>query len=169
MKKNILIIAGVASLLIVVGLLLYFNNSKTQSANEPNQDVSEDIPASDVVSGVPAPQIDPQPDAPGNLPSSDSAGVGQIELPKNIITPEECQKMGGEIFNTLGETEYEGYLIGKVEEFFCPCACRVDDYSACKKFFDGCNTCEVRNGQLFVCTEMYCESESEAKCVEFNQ
>jgi len=52
-----------------------------------------------------------------------------IPLPENVITEEECLKLGGEIFNTLGESGYSGKLIGKIEGLNCPCVCRVDNSS----------------------------------------
>lgn len=34
----------------------------------------------------------------------------------------------------------------------------------CTSYFDGCNTCSVKDGKPDVCTEMYCETPSEPKC-----
>ncbi len=48
-----------------------------------------------------------------------------IELPTNIMTVKDCKVQGGEVFNTLGETSYDGELIGKITELLCPCACLV--------------------------------------------
>lgn len=59
--------------------------------------------------------------------NKDVGDTGKIVLPKNVITEEECLELDGEIFNTLGKTNYEGKLIGKIEGLNCPCACRVDD------------------------------------------
>ena len=89
-------------------------------------------------------------------------------LPNAVITIDECGKMGGEVYNILEETEYEGFLVGRIDELLCDCYCRVDDYSACKTFFDGCNKCYVNdeNGDV-ACTEMDCENLGEAYCLEF--
>ena len=92
----------------------------------------------------------------------------EITLPEAVISIEECEKMGGEVYNILEETKYEGFLVGRIEGLNCPCACRIDDYSACKTFFDGCNNCYVNdeNGDV-ACTEMDCENLGEAYCLEF--
>jgi hypothetical protein len=37
----------------------------------------------------------------------------------------------------------------------------------CKTWFDGCNNCGVENGELAMCTLMFCEKLAEPKCVEF--
>lgn len=100
-------------------------------------------------------------------PNPDGGSVG-IKLPEAVITIGECEKLGGEVYNVLEETEYEGFLVGRIDELPCDCYCRVDDYSACKTFFNGCNTCYVNdeNGDI-VCTEMDCENLGEAYCLEF--
>ncbi len=49
----------------------------------------------------------------------------QIKLPDNVITEKDCALKGGEVWNTLGETTYNGELIGKIEGLKCPCACLV--------------------------------------------
>ena len=33
-------------------------------------------------------------------------------------------------------------------------------------WYDGCNTCSVRDGRLDACTEMYCERPKEPKCLD---
>jgi len=48
-----------------------------------------------------------------------------IELPTNTMTEKECALKGGEVWNTLGQTSYNGELIGKIEGLRCPCACLV--------------------------------------------
>ncbi len=48
-----------------------------------------------------------------------------IELPDNVISEKDCIAAGGEVWNTLGETSYDGELIGKVEGLKCPCACLI--------------------------------------------
>lgn len=35
-------------------------------------------------------------------------------------------------------------------------ACAEVDLSTCTSYFDGCNTCSVKNGELNACTEMAC-------------
>ena len=36
----------------------------------------------------------------------------------------------------------------------------------CASWYDGCNTCSVRDGSLDACTEMYCETPEEPKCLD---
>ncbi len=55
-----------------------------------------------------------------------------IELPGNVISEKECSLAGGEVFNTLGETDYNGELIGKIKELNCPCACLVKNNTTSK-------------------------------------
>ena len=47
----------------------------------------------------------------------------------------------------------------------------TDDYGqcvdeGCASWYDGCNTCAVRDGRLDACTEMYCDTPKEPKCLE---
>jgi hypothetical protein len=49
----------------------------------------------------------------------------KIKLPANVISEKDCADAGGEVWNTLGETDYNGKLIGKVEGLNCPCVCLV--------------------------------------------
>lgn len=37
----------------------------------------------------------------------------------------------------------------------------------CTSWYDGCNTCSVRNGKLEACTLMYCETPGTPKCTEY--
>ena len=115
------------------------------------------------------PKVDPIHTSGSKTGDSTTINDGQITLPEAVISIEECEKMGGEVFNTLGETEYEGVLIGRIEGLLCPCACRIEIYYPCKTFFDGCNTCQVQQDGATLCTEMYCEQPQEAKCLEFYQ
>ncbi len=64
---------------------------------------------------------------PGNKPTPDFAPTknNPIQLPENVITEKDCAAQGGEVFNTLGETSYNGELIGKIEGLLCPCTCLV--------------------------------------------
>lgn len=48
-----------------------------------------------------------------------------IQLPDNVISEKDCVAQGGEVWNTLGETSYDGKLIGRVDGLKCPCACLV--------------------------------------------
>jgi len=48
-----------------------------------------------------------------------------IKLPLNFISEKECVSKGGEVWNTLGKTTYEGDLIGRIKGMRCPCACLV--------------------------------------------
>ena len=48
-----------------------------------------------------------------------------IKLPNNVISEKDCIAAGGEVWNTLGQTSYNGELIGRVEGLKCPCACLV--------------------------------------------
>ena len=41
------------------------------------------------------------------------------------------------------------------------------DLSNCKKYFDGCNTCDVVDGKVAGCTEMACSVYQEPRCLEY--
>jgi hypothetical protein len=41
------------------------------------------------------------------------------------------------------------------------------DLTNCVSYFDGCNNCSVKDGKADACTLMYCETPSEAKCLEY--
>ncbi|HIQ56894.1 TPA: hypothetical protein EYG96_02525 [Candidatus Gracilibacteria bacterium] len=64
---------------------------------------------------------------PGFKPKPDfvPTEASPIQLPDKVMTVKECENAGGEVFNTLGKTGYDGELIGKIEELLCPCACLV--------------------------------------------
>ena len=64
---------------------------------------------------------------PGEKPTSDFVPTkdNPIQLPSNVISEKDCTAQGGEVWNTLGETSYNGELIGKIEGLKCPCACLV--------------------------------------------
>ena len=38
--------------------------------------------------------------------------------------------------------------------------------SDCESYHDGCNTCSIQNGRLDACTEMYCETPKEPRCLD---
>jgi len=40
------------------------------------------------------------------------------------------------------------------------------DLEQCSSYYDGCNVCGVMNGEVWVCTERYCETYDEPKCLE---
>jgi len=48
-----------------------------------------------------------------------------IQLPENSISEKECVAQGGEVWNTLGHTDYDGEIIGRVDGLRCPCVCLV--------------------------------------------
>jgi len=60
---------------------------------------------------------------PDFVPTKDTS----IQLPKNVISKEECLSAGGKVWNTLGQTDYKGELIGKIEGLNCPCVCLVEE------------------------------------------
>ncbi len=62
-----------------------------------------------------------KPLTPDFIPTEDNP----IQLPDNVISEKDCATQGGEVWNTLGETSYNGELIGKIEGLLCPCACLV--------------------------------------------
>jgi len=66
---------------------------------------------------------------PGEKPTADFTPTkdNPIQLPSNVISEKECTARGGEVWNTLGQTSYNGELIGKIEGLKCPCACLVRD------------------------------------------
>lgn len=41
------------------------------------------------------------------------------------------------------------------------------DLTNCSAYFDGCNTCSVKDGKADACTLMYCETPSEPKCLVY--
>lgn len=41
------------------------------------------------------------------------------------------------------------------------------DLTNCISYFDGCNTCDVEDGEIIACTEIYCENYEEPKCLEY--
>jgi len=41
------------------------------------------------------------------------------------------------------------------------------DLTNCVSYFDGCNTCDVEDGETTACTEIYCEKYEEPKCLEY--
>ncbi len=48
-------------------------------------------------------------------------------------------------------------------------ACSNDfdtDLSDCKRYYDGCNICQVENGKITTCTKMLCQENKEPKCLE---
>ena len=49
-----------------------------------------------------------------------------IKMPPNIISEKECSLKGGKVWNTLGETSYNGELIGTIKGLKCPCVCLVE-------------------------------------------
>ncbi len=67
---------------------------------------------------ISGPGFEPKPDF---IPTKDNS----IHLPDNVMTEKECTEVGGEVWNTLGETTYDGKLIGKIEGLNCPCACLI--------------------------------------------
>lgn len=46
-------------------------------------------------------------------------------------------------------------------------ACADIDLSTCTSYFDGCNTCSVKDGQTEACTLMYCEQKQAPRCLQF--
>lgn len=64
-------------------------------------------------------------------------------------------------------------LNNNIDECGCQMACPSYDCSQvvipdnCLTFFDGCNTCQVRNGRADICTLMYCFQQSEPYCMHF--
>ena len=39
--------------------------------------------------------------------------------------------------------------------------------SNCATWFDGCNTCQVRDGRADICTMMYCFTQNEPACINY--
>ena len=39
--------------------------------------------------------------------------------------------------------------------------------SNCATWFDGCNTCQVRDGRADICTRMYCFTQNTAYCMNY--
>lgn len=43
----------------------------------------------------------------------------------------------------------------------------IDVWSDCESYFDWCNNCSVVDWKVIACTEMYCETPSEPKCIKY--
>ena len=59
-----------------------------------------------------------------------------------------------------------GFCTSGIRDYYGNC---VDE--GCASWYDGCNTCDVReaaDGTLDVCTEMYCETPEEPRCLDAN-
>ena len=63
------------------------------------------------------------PNKPATQTKEPNPSHNAIKLPSNIISVKECTLRGGKVWNSLGETSYNGELIGTVKGFDCPCAC----------------------------------------------
>lgn len=65
-------------------------------------------------------------------------------------------------------------LNNHIDECGCQIACPSYDCSNvvipdnCVTWYDGCNTCQVRNNRADICTLMYCFQQSEPYCMHFN-
>ena len=61
-----------------------------------------------------------------------------------------------------------------VDECGCQTSCPSYDCSQvvipenCVTWYDGCNTCQVRNGRADICTLMYCFQQAEPYCMHFS-
>ncbi len=140
MKK---IILGVAILVILVGgYFVYQNSNQSQSQVKVSPEYYHNSKDED---SLPVPQeiptIKPDPDF---VPTK----FNQIKLPDNVITEKECSAAGGEVWNTLGETTYNGKLIGKIEGLNCPCACLVRSEGSDKIWVDVNGNLEEFTGDL---------------------
>jgi len=51
-----------------------------------------------------------------------------IKMPPNVISVNECIEKGGKVWNTLGETSYNGELIATVKGLRCPCVCLIESH-----------------------------------------
>ena len=64
-------------------------------------------------------------------------------------------------------------LNNNIDECGCQTSCPSYDCSQvvipdnCVTWYDGCNTCQVRNGRADICTLMYCFQQSEPYCMHF--
>ena len=43
-----------------------------------------------------------------------------------------------------------------------------DELKNCKSWYDGCNTCSVKNDKIVGCTMMYCIRKNKSKCLVYN-
>ncbi len=138
MKK---IILGLVALVILIsGYLIYKNNNQIEpiiNNNETSYDNQRNgkICTQEVklcVNGTFVGRTGPNckfAKCPESKPKLDFIPIksNTIELPTNVIKEKDCAAKGGEVFNTLGETNYDGELIGKIEGLNCPCACLIKD------------------------------------------
>lgn len=44
----------------------------------------------------------------------------------------------------------------------------IEDLSNCVRYYDGCNWCDVENGQITTCTKRFCPTIEESGCLEYN-
>jgi len=51
-----------------------------------------------------------------------------IKMPPNVISVNECIEKGGKVWNTLGETSYNGKLVGTIKGLRCPCVCLIESH-----------------------------------------
>ncbi|MCK4997728.1 hypothetical protein KAS08_05475 [Candidatus Pacearchaeota archaeon] len=102
--NKIFCILGVSSALLLI-FLIFLNFSFNENTNSDEN----------YIKPIPEPTVQDNTNQDDNY----------IILPENIITIEECENFGGMIFNTLGETKYEGTIIGRIDELLCPCVCLV--------------------------------------------
>jgi hypothetical protein len=58
--------------------------------------------------------------------------------------------------------------IGGESSWICKEVNKKDQLKNCKTWFDGCNHCFVRDGQIAGCTKMYCLKKGKATCLLMN-
>lgn len=80
--------------------------------------------------------------------------------PDNAVVVKVQNRFGWETHQTMtGLTDTEEALPGEPSVTI--------DLTNCVSYFDGCNTCTVKDGELEACTLMYCETPAEPKCLEY--
>ena len=97
-----------------------------------------------------------------------------------IDTAQECEGIGKDACDSMGGQFNECASAcrndpdAQICTMQCVLVCEFNEVNSetqeipvdCTSWFDGCNTCMVKDGQLGGCTKMHCETYEEPKCLE---
>ena len=114
-------------------------------------------------------ELDIEPcDTPGLGVGELCEGDGECGTDRKLDNCSNDEAQGADIYRIVGGTP--NYQPTKRPTTDCPSGI-TDEYGncvdeGCASWYDGCNTCSVRDGSLDACTEMYCETPEEPKCLD---